>query len=700
MSRFLLLVLLARPILAAGTTVLFDPSTPSTGPFPTDFLTVSDPDQKSGLRLNLPLPDCNSQYTTCQEIGLLEQIDGFSLRARAQIRFSAPVDTTTLRNGIFFVALENLTGDEPGINKPGDRIAINQVVFDPATNTVYAKPTSVLDQHRRYAIVVTDAVKDAAGAAVNPDPAYQQCTTLVLTPYCSALSQELRGVAVPGRIVAASFFTTMSATAWLERARLILDYVPPVVMPAQPQSTFRISDVTSIVLHDQVGVNPSKFADLSLPLDPTLLSGIDRLVIGSFESPSFLEGDQTIRPGPTLPQLEVPVNTNQVYFNALLPSTPPPPGGYPVVIFGHGFGDSRWGGPTAVAPALARAGLAVIAINAVGHGFGSESTVTFVGKDGAATTLTAGGRSLDINGDGVIESNEGCALVTPVAYGTRDCFRQTVVDLMQLVRVIRQGLDLDGDGRPDLDPARIYYSGQSLGAIYGTMLTAVEPTVRAAALNVGGASTIDIVHWSPAYRGLATEQLAVRIPPLLNKGSGYDEDYVLPDQPVKVTTVPGAIPIQDMFERLEWLGMQGDPIAFAPHLRVSPLAGMPAARPMLMQFARGDQTVPNPANSGLISAAGLQASTWLYRHDLARAKAPDLPVNPHPYLVLFVSLGGGTIQLPGLSGLAISLDAQQQIAAFLAGNGAAIPDPNSLSLLLLGIRVFEIPSTLPEDLGF
>ncbi|HYW46885.1 MAG TPA: Ig-like domain-containing protein [Bryobacteraceae bacterium] len=699
MSRYLLLALLARPILAAGTTVLFDPSTPSTGPFPTDFLTVSDPDQKSGLRLNLPLPDCNSQYTTCQEIGLLEQIDGFSLRARAQIRFSAPVDTTTLSSGIFFVALENLTSDEPGIHKPGDRIAVNQVVYDPAANTVYAKPDSVLDQHRRYAIVVTDAVKDAAGAAVSPDPAYTLCTQGI-TPYCSALALELRGVSVPGRIVAASFFTTMSATAWLEHARLILDYVPPAVMLAQPQSTFRIADLSSIVLHDQVGVNPSKFFDLSLPLDPTLLSGIDRVVIGSFFSPSFLEGDQTIRPGPTLPQLEVPGNTNQVYFNALLPSTPPPPGGYPVVIFGHGLGDSRWGGPTAVAPTLARSGLAVIAIDAVGHGFGPDSTVTFVGKDGSSTTLTAGGRGLDVNGDGIIESDEGCALVTPVAYGTRDCYRQTVVDLMQLVRVIRQGLDLNGDGQPDLDPTRIYYSGQSLGAIYGTMLTAVEPTVRAAALNVGGASTIDIVHWSPAYRGLATEQLALRIPSLLNKGSGYDEDYVLPDQPVKVTTVPGAIPIQDVFERLEWLGMQGDPIAFAPHLKVSPLAGMPATRPMLMQFARGDQTVPNPANSGLIAAAGLQASTWMYRHDLARAKAPELPVDPHPFLVLFVSLGGGTIQLPSLNGLAISLDAQQQIATFLAGDGAAIPDPNQLSLLLLGIRVFEIPSLLPEDLGF
>ena len=32
-----------------------------------------------------------------------------------------------------------------------------------------------------------------------------------------------------------------------------------------------------------------------------------------------------------------------------------------MVIFGHGFGDSQWGGATAVAPTLAKAGFATIA---------------------------------------------------------------------------------------------------------------------------------------------------------------------------------------------------------------------------------------------------------------------------------------------------------------------------------------------------
>ncbi len=700
MPRLLLFALMVPALLGAGTTVLYDPLTPATGPFPSDVLTVLDPLQKTGVRVNMPVPDCGATYTACQEGGLLDQLDGFSIRARARVRFSGPVTPATLKDGIFFVALDNLTQEEPGVNQPGDRIAPDQVVWDPATNTAYAKPVSVLDQHRHYALVVTDAVKDAAGAAVQPDPAFQACAHGG-DGYCGGLAAALSGVATaPRTIVAAAVFTTMSATAWLEHARAILDYVPPMVTLAQPQSTFRLAGLATLTLHEQVGDNPAQFADLSLPVNNPLLQAVDRVVIGSYNSPSFLEDDQTIRNAPTLPGLPVPSRVNQVYFNALLPPvSAKPAAGYPVLIFGHGFGDSRFGGPTAVAPTMAQAGFAVIAINAVGHGFGPQSTLTFVDNSGKSVTLPAGGRSIDLNGDGVIEANEGCALVTPVAYGTRDCFRQTAVDLMQLARAIRQGIDLDGDGTPDLDPSRIYYAGQSLGAIYGAMFTAVEPSVRAAALNVGGGTVIDIARWSPAYKGLATESLQLRQPPLLNQGSGYNEDYVLPGQPVKVTAVAGATGIQNFFETVEWLGMSGDPLAFAPHLKLSPLAGL-AARPVLIQFARGDQTVPNPANSALVAASGLQSSTWLYRHDLARAIAPDLPANPHPYLVLFVSLDGGTVTLPGLSGLAVSLDAQNQIAGFLAADGASIPDPNGLSAFLLGTRVFEIPQVLPRDLGF
>jgi Bacterial Ig-like domain len=683
-ARALLLAVLAPALASAATTVLFSP-------FPSDSLTVADSLQKTGLRLNLAAADCAVQVTACREIALLNQSDGFSVRARAQVRFSGPIDPSTIPGGIFFLAV----GDPSG-----QRITLDQAVFDPYTDTVYGKPASVLDQDRRYALIVTDAVTDLSGARVAADPAFTACLKSS-DSYCAALAAAVAGAgAAPRQVVGASVFTTMSATAWLEHARDVVSSTPPVLAPAAPQSTFAIASLSTLVLHEQTGDNPARFSDVSLPVDSTLLAGLERVVIGSYQSPDFRRADQTIAPAPTAPALDPPANTNTVYFNALLPAAArKPAAGYPVVIFGHGFGDSRFGGPTAVAPALASAGFAVIAINAVGHGFGPLGTVTFTDKAGHAVTLPSGGRGVDLNGDGVIESNEGCALVTPIAYGTRDCFRQTVVDLMQLAHAIRLGLDLDGDGTPDLDAGRIYYAGQSLGAMYGTMFTAVEPDIRAAALNVGGGSTVDIARWSPAYRDFATSALGQRLPSLLNRRGGYDEDYVLPGQPPHVTTVPGAAAIQNAFENLEWLAMSGDPLAFAPHLAASPLAGA-AARPVLVQFARADRTMPNPATTNLIKAAGLQSSTWEYRHDLARAKAPDLPLDPHPFLVLFASVGGGGIQLPGADAVAISIDAQEQVATFFAADGASIADPNILSPFFLGIRVFEKPSTLPADFGY
>jgi pimeloyl-ACP methyl ester carboxylesterase len=605
--------------------------------FPSDRLTVPDPRQRTGVRLNLPLPDCSVQVTVCREYTLLNQTDGFSVRPRAAVRFSGPVNVATLSDGVFFEPV-GLREHIPGGGRV--RIAIDQAVYDPATNTLYAKPANVLAAARRYTLVVTSAVRDTSGAPVAG---------------------------------AESTFTTMSATASVEDARAVALATTPSVQLA---GGFALSDLSALVLHEQIATNPTRFSDVSLPLDPTLLAGVGKIVIGSFRSPQVFGAAAT---------------TEQIGFNAILPSKPKPAGGYPVVIFGHGFGDSRFGGPTAIAPTLNRAGFAVLAIDAVGHGYGPLSTVIFTDRSGKQTSIGALGRSVDLNGDGTIDANEGCAIETPVPIGLRDCFRQTVTDLMQLARVVRDGLDLDGDGVPDLDAGHIYYGGQSLGAMYGTMFTAVEPTVRAAALNVGGATTVEIARLSPAYRELAIETLSLNVPPLLNQGTSYNEDYVLPGQPVHVVTVPGAIAIQNAFELSEWLSIPGDPIAFAPKL---------AKRPVLIQIARADRTMPNPASTLWIRAAGLQGNTWMYRHDLARAKDPSLPLDPHPFLVLFVTLGASGVELPSTNALLISLDAQGQVANFFVADGASISDPNILSRFLLQISVFEQPAVLPGDLGF
>ena len=62
-------------------------------------------------------------------------------------------------------------------------------------------------------------------------------------------------------------------------------------------------------------------------------------------------------------------------------------------------------------------------------------------------------------------------------------------------------------------------------------------------------------------------------------------------------------------------------MAYAPHLRKDPLAGVPA-KSVIVQFAKGDQIVPNPATTALFRAGDLADRATFYRHDLAFAENP------------------------------------------------------------------------------
>jgi len=445
---------------SAGVVAQFDATNPQIGPFPADSLTVPDAAQITGRRLDMPLPDCGAMPALCAQLTLINELDGFNVQPRITVAFSGPVNTSTLGAGIFFVALNNLTTDEVGLQKAGDTIAINQVSYDPATHTAYAKPNSALDQHRRFALIVTDAVQDASGNPISADPAFTACLQSS-AGYCAGLAAAVAGVATPNHIVAASTFTTQSATAWLQSAHSQLQNLPVVVHRPDGKYVFDFANIATLGVNFDTG--SGNFSSFSLPIGSPqysfLFTGLGRLSFLSYLSPLLLNSEQTIDPAATGAAVPVPTPSNEIAFHVYLPNTPEPSTGYPVAIFGHGFGDSSIGAPTLVAPVLAQSGFATIAINAAGHGYGPQSNLVLTEKGNTTTTLSLGGRGIDLNGAGSIGSTEGCEILTPLPIGLRDCIRQTVVDLMQLVRVIQSGLDVDGDGKPDLDPHHIYYVG-------------------------------------------------------------------------------------------------------------------------------------------------------------------------------------------------------------------------------------------------
>ena len=98
-----------------------------------------------------------------------------------------------------------------------------------------------------------------------------------------------------------------------------------------------------------------------------------------------------------------------------MPSTPKPHGGWPVAIFGHGFGDNKNDSPLLVAAVMAANGIATISINAVGHGFGRLGTLTVNRTTGAPVTFSAGGRGIDQDGSGTIDSTEGLSAFPPTS---------------------------------------------------------------------------------------------------------------------------------------------------------------------------------------------------------------------------------------------------------------------------------------------
>jgi len=384
--------------------------------------------------------------------------------------------------------------------------------------------------------------------------------------------------------------------------------------------------------------------------------------------------------------------TNQVYFDLYLPAGAKPAGGWPVAIFGHGFGDSKEGAPLTVASVMASRGIATVAINVVGHGGGALGTL-IVNRPGVAPVgVPAGGRGLDQDGNGSIDSTEGVNAVAPQGIiSSRDGLRQTVVDLMALVRVIETGgVDTDNDGIADLDRGRIYYFGQSFGGIYGTMLLGVEPSIRAGVPNVAGGSIIEVARLG-AFRPLVGQGLAVRQPALSNAPPftpplwGFNENMPLRDQPTVVNNVAGAIDIQNFFDWSEWVSQSGNPVAYAPHIRKDPLHGQDA-KPVIFQFAKGDGVVPNPTNMAIVRAGDLADRTTFYRNDLAFAANPAVPKNPHGFLA---GLGS-----PATAAIAVA--AQTQIAVFFASDGAITIDPDGAG------PIFEtpIPLPLPEGLNF
>jgi hypothetical protein len=443
--------------------------------------------------------------------------------------------------------------------------------YERETHTLFLRPILPLEERRTYAVVLTDRLRDPEGRPVRSpfDDVHHvsQTRPLARLPAHFAARPEIYGdLAVRGwdGVAFAWSFTTQSITRGLDEVRdglygrgrlaFLAEQFPPdlLVAPLRGGNEAFPCDPgprVHVVTFEELRPAIEEVAATAFGLDgegvAALLDTFDQVshfVVGFFESP-YLLGD----PDSTDPRThwdldrtarERTAARDRVPFVLAVPretATRRQP--FPVTLYGHGYTSTNLEA-LAFAGLMARTGVATASIVAEGHGLGLDRALR-AAVEGifASHCLAPMGRAIvidrarDLDGDGVPDS--GGNFWSAYVFHTRDVVRQTVVDHLQFIRILRHfgdeapggprraatgeisvpGVptiritgDFDGDGSPDLagdfdGNGRIdvggwrgSYSawGQSLGGFISSILAGVEPAIRTAAPTSGAGGLIDV----------------------------------------------------------------------------------------------------------------------------------------------------------------------------------------------------------------
>jgi hypothetical protein len=416
-----------------------------------------------------------------------------------------------------------------------------------------------------------------------------------------------------------------------------------------------------------------------------------------------------------------------VQFSLTIPKGTAPAGGWPVTIFGHGFTRSR-NDFLAFANAAATAGQAVISTDVLFHGertscTGAKAAIPMATDDAAAcanpatmacdegfvgqcilkdtaSRIACSPSAGDPLGDfacaaaaggsqGHCAADKKCqgvgadflrdpASKTPVVSGwnifsltnffaTRDNFRQQVIDLSQLVNILKstdatgsigaQMAAANGGTAVPLSSTNLNYVGQSLGGILGTLFNSVSPDTNKVVLNVPGGALVSII---------------------LNAPSFVDAKKALIDTLAGNGLSPGTPGFDQFLGIAQWVLDEADPANMGyrlthPVMLANGTTAPNANRKAFIQFIEGDQTVPNISNFALVVGAnrdfvptppsfGCKPPLFCYEFteaggDINATSAP--PNKRHGFLLAPPSDAAS-------GGVAITVKAQTQAATFLA----------------------------------
>ncbi len=534
------------PPTGSGVSTLFsgDPLDPS-NPFPSDRLL----DGTGHVRvppeiIEKVLPD-EPRFATARNYFRaaateLQSLTGFSIFApiRVVVDGAVNIDRSIDPRGVFLLRQDD----------PSQQVPVRVEGVTPEVSGDYAieiGPMVPLAPKRRYVYAVTNDVRDAEGNPLraptlltsllcNPSQVPTDSWLASLQPALTFLKEE-HGVACED-IVMIDVFTTQPTTDDLIAIRDLFDngvlpYADPVIE-------------NSPVPNLEAGIFEEGTPQFEALVGSPTSDVIRAVAVGSFPSYEF-RGAGRVFDADRIAGTEVPPIVNLDFYVAF-PKAPPPPGGYPLMVYGHGLSRS---GADAITTANSFADLPMVwaGISAVSHGRRGN----FLSFFNLANVLA-----------------------------TRDNFRQTIADFMQFQRMIRH---TDHPLFEDINRDRIEYYGVSLGGIMGSLFMGYESDIRVGVLNVPGAGLPNILAGSDFIGELINPLIALQL------GIGID-DPLFPR-------------IQHVFLQLaQWTLDPGDPISTAPYL-LGPetLPGVPP-KTLLMQMGITDSIVPNNTSEDLARA--------------------------------------------------------------------------------------------------
>lgn len=655
-------------------TANFDPAN-GVVPFPTNLLLSGTTD----LTLNIPVEDPNDFSNPRVAMNAL---DGFSTVAPWTTTFSVPLDPSSVQPGrhvqVFEVSLTSPGGAVTGVERrlrPGRDYTA--VLASPTTLAVI--PLQPLDPLTTYMVVLTDGLNDTDGNDVTPSQTYflaKRTESLVdangnstepLLPDATARALEpLRQLVNSQEAAAVSMGTS--------RQRIVLSWT------ATTQSTFHVLGALRSVIEPAESLLGPSGRDTSV----AGLPGLADIYFGRMDMPYYLDAPTPDNPDPTqilntfwqaepgafVPPFDGfgldPTSTHITAFNPfprvktvfpipVLITVPnessghsKPDAGWPVVIYQHGITRSRVDA-LAVADTLALAGFAVVAIDLPLHGVTQRAALLYAGN--VPTPLRATERTFNVD---LIDNETGAPgpdrIFDPSGthfinltnlLNSRDNVRQAAADISVLAETIPT-MDINQDGQPDFDGARVHFVGQSMGGIAGVPALAVEPLIGAAVLSAPGGGIANMLEASPTF--------GPRIRAGLQQAAGLE---------------PGTADYQAFFVAAQTVVDSADPINFG--------AQAAARHPTLLHEVVGsdtsppDQVVPNAVPGAplsgtepLIRVMGLDAIT-----------GPVQDPNGVRGVVRFIAGEHGSLLNPGPS-MATTVEMQTQMASMVASGGRAV----------------------------